>query len=288
MKKAPVGIIGGSGLYDINGLKIKEETTVTTPFGKVETVFTAELEGAEIVFIPRFGKNHNTNPSNVNYRANIFAFKMLGCNSILAISAVGSLQQEIKPGHFVLVDQYFDLTKGNRKNTFFDEDIVVHVPFGAPTSIHLDQIINIELSDSAFLHKENIDYHSEGTYVCIEGPQFSTKAESNFYKNLGFHVIGMSNMPEAKLAREAQLHYSSLCVVTDYDCWKEGEESVTLDAITEILKRNNLKTNTVLKKIIPRIYEANLDSYKSIFQSISTREPVLSEKMEYIMKILNS
>ena len=238
---AQIGIIGGSGLYAMDGLSDVKELTVDTPFGRPsDTIVLGTLEGRRVAFLPRHGRGHRILPSELPFQANIFALKALGAEQIVSVSAVGSLREEIHPGDMVLVDQFIDFTR-QRANTFFDDaGVVAHVGFGDPT----DAALRGALSEA--VQQTGGRLHQGGTYVCIEGPQFSSRAESNFYRSLGAHVIGMTNMPEAKLAREAELPYACLAMATDYDCWHETEASVTVEAVLAVLQRNvDLARNTI-------------------------------------------
>jgi 5'-methylthioadenosine phosphorylase len=230
--RAEIGIIGGSGLYDIDGLRDVKRVTVRTPFGAPsDAVVLGELDGVRIAFLSRHGRGHRMGPGEINYRANIFALKSLGVRRVISISAVGSMKESIKPGDIVLPDQFIDLTK-RRASTFFEGGIVAHVGFAEP--------VCTDLSASLFEGARSIGalVHRGGVYICIEGPQFSTKGESRLYRQWGVSVIGMTNMPEAKLAREAELCYATVALATDYDCWHETEEPVTVEAILSTLRHN--------------------------------------------------
>ncbi|HEY6084543.1 MAG TPA: S-methyl-5'-thioadenosine phosphorylase [Nitrospira sp.] len=231
-KRPAVGIIGGSGLYDIEGLQAVREVLVRTPFGvPSDAIVLGDLEGVRIAFLSRHGKGHTFSPSEINYRANVYALKSLGVRRIISVSAVGSMKETIKPGDVVLPDQFIDLTK-RRASTFFEGGAVAHVTFGEPVCVSLaSQLLAAGRSIGASIHEG-------GTYVCIEGPQFSTKAESRLYRQWGVSVIGMTNLPEAKLAREAELCYATMALATDYDCWHETEETVTVGAILATLRQN--------------------------------------------------
>jgi 5'-methylthioadenosine phosphorylase len=231
-KTADIGIIGGSGLYEIEGLRQVKQYSVKTPFGVPSgAIVLGELDGVKIAFLSRHGRGHTVSPSDINYRANIYALKSLGVKRVVSVSAVGSMKESIKPGDVVLPDQFIDLTK-RRVSTFFDRGAVAHVAFGDPVCAPLAaQLL-------AAGHSVGATVHEGGTYVCIEGPQFSTKAESRLYRQWGMSVIGMTNMPEAKLAREAELCYATIALVTDYDCWHETEEAVTVEAILARLRHN--------------------------------------------------
>jgi len=240
-----IGIIGGSGLYDIEGLTQVREVRVRTPFGAPsDVVVVGVLGGVRVVFLSRHGRGHRINPGGINYRANLYALKSLGVTQVISISAVGSMKESIHPGSVVLPDQFIDLTK-RRVSTFFDDGIVAHVGFGEPICRFLgDDLEQAGRSVGASLQRG-------GTYVCMEGPQFSTKAESRLYRQWGVDVVGMTNMPEAKLAREAELCYATVALVTDYDCWHETEEAVTVEAILATLHRNVALAKQLLKAVVP-------------------------------------
>jgi len=246
MEKINIGIIGGSGFYKMKGLKVIEEKQVKTPFGEPSDKYViGKISGREVAFLSRHSRGHKYSPSEINYRANIYGFKKLGVENIISVSAVGSLKEKIKPLDIVLVDQYFDRTF-KRKNTFFENGIVAHIAFGEPVCSVLREII----SDS--IKKLQLNYHNGGTYINIEGPHFSTKAESNAYRKLGFDVVGMTNATESKLAREAEICYVSMALVTDYDCWKE-EEEVCVDMIIQNLIKNTENAQKIIKDAIYKI-----------------------------------
>jgi 5'-methylthioadenosine phosphorylase len=227
-----LGVIGGSGLYRMDGLREVREVAVTTPFGKPSDKFiTGKLGSTEMVFLPRHGKGHRWLPTEVNFRANIFAMKKLGVERIVSISAVGSLRQEIEPGHVVVPDQFIDRTT-QRPSSFFGKGIVAHVSLADPFCKELSG----RLIDGA--QREGARVHPRGTYLCMEGPQFSTRAESHLYRSWGADVIGMTNLQEAKLAREAEICFATLALATDYDCWKEGAAHVEIEHVLAILKQN--------------------------------------------------
>ena len=242
--RAEVGIIGGSGLYDIEGLHQVKRVTITTPFGPPSSpVVVGELDGIRVAFLSRHGQGHRFNPSEINYRANIYALKALGVRRVISVSAVGSMKEAMKPGHVVLPDQFIDLTK-RRISTFFEGGLVAHVAFSEPVCASLgDSLLGAGRSVGATVHQG-------GTYVCIEGPQFSTKAESYLYRQWGVSVIGMTNLPEAKLAREAELCYATVALVTDYDCWHETEEPVTVEAILATLCENVTLAKRLLRAAV--------------------------------------
>ena len=230
--KCKLAIIGGSGLYDLATTKNTEWIKIDTPWGKTsDDILRCEINDKIIHFLPRHNRKHNISPSNINYRANIYALKTLGITDIISVSAVGSLRESLPPGKFVLVDQFIDRTY-LRKKTFFDDDLVAHVSMAHPISTDL-----MNICESA-LKKTNISYQVGGIYVAMEGPQFSTLAESNLYRSWNADVIGMTNMPEAKLSREAEIRYASIAMVTDFDCWHPDHESVDVSMIIETLRKN--------------------------------------------------
>lgn len=245
--RATIGIIGGSGLYDIEGLQKVREVRVRTPFGPPsDAIVTGLLGSVPVAFLARHGRGHRFSPSTINYRANVYALKSLGVTHVISVSAVGSMKETIHPGAVVLPDQFLDLTK-RRPSTFFDDGIVAHVGFGDPVCAALaDELDRAGRALGATLHRN-------GTYVCMEGPQFSTKAESRLYRQWGVDVIGMTNMPEAKLAREAEMCYATVALVTDYDCWHETEEAVTVEAILETLHKNVELGKQLLKAVVPAL-----------------------------------
>lgn len=238
-----IGIIGGSGLYEIEELTHKKIVPLKSIYGAPSAdAVIGYIENLEFAFLPRHGVNHQLNPSEINYRANIEGLKRIGVDKIISISAVGSLKEEHEPGKFITVDQYIDRTI-KRSNTFFQDGCVGHVPFGDPVCGSLSSKIN------SVLKSNNIYSQDKGTYLCIEGPQFSTRAESLLYKSWGCDVIGMTNMPEAKLAREAGICYASLAMVTDYDCWHSGHDSVTVKAIQEVMKSNVDNAHNIIRSL---------------------------------------
>lgn len=234
MSEQILGVIGGSGLYDVDLLEGVEERHVSTPFGAPsDAIVQGRMKGTDttVLFLPRHGRGHRFTPSTINYRANVCAMKMLGATHLLSVSAVGSMKEHIAPGDLVVVDQFIDLTK-RRASTFFDEGIVAHVSFADPVC----PILAAAVHAAAVASGANV--HRGGTYVCIEGPQFSTRAESRVYRGWGVDVIGMTNMPEAKLAREAEIPFATLALSTDYDCWHATAEAVNVEAVIATLKRN--------------------------------------------------
>lgn len=262
---AVIGIIGGSGLYDIEGLRKVTERSVRTPFGAPsDKVVLGELDGIRIAFLSRHGRGHRINPSDINYRANIYALKSLGVRRVISVSAVGSMKESIKPGDVVLPDQFIDFTK-RRTSTFFEGGIVAHVAFGEPICAPLAA----DLLASA--RSVGATVHRGGVYLCVEGPQFSTKGESRLYRQWSVDVIGMTNMPEAKLAREAELCYATVALVTDYDCWHETEEAVTVDAILAVLNQNVALAKRMLRQVVPSIAgAANCACHRALQDAIVT------------------
>lgn len=232
MRQAEIGIIGGSGLYSMPGLTDIHELKQQTPFGDPSDVYVlGTLEGRKVAFLSRHGRGHRLMPTELNFRANIYGFKQLGVDRILSLSAVGSLKEEHKPLEFVVPDQFFDRTR-HRVDTFFGEGVVAHISFGDPICPQLAKVAEEACSKAGVAAKHG------GTYVCMEGPQFSTKAESNIYRSWGMDVIGMTNLQEAKLAREAEICYVTIAMVTDYDCWHPHHDSVTVDQIVAVLLKN--------------------------------------------------
>ncbi len=242
-----IGVIGGSGLYNIEGLTDTKWVKVNTPWGDPSDEFlTGSFQGAKVVFLPRHGRGHKLSPSSLNYRANIDALKRLGVTDILSMSAVGSLKEELPPGHFVIVDQFIDRSFA-REKSFFGPGCVAHVSMAHPTCPRLGDALE------ASLKALNLPHTRGGTYLVMEGPQFSTLAESNLYRSWGCSVIGMTNMPEAKLAREAEIDYASVAMVTDYDCWHEEHDAVTVEQVVKVLLGNADKARALVKAVLPRI-----------------------------------
>lgn len=245
-----IGIIGGSGLYAMPGLTDTREIRVKTPFGDPsDAIVTGTLEGRRVAFLARHGRGHRFTPSEINYRANICALKMIGVERVLSVSAVGSLRDALPPLDFVIPDQFFDRTR-LRVATFFGDGIVAHVGFDKPTCT----ILAAHVADAC--DTAGVTAHRSGTYVCMEGPQFSTLAESHTYRQLRFDVIGMTNLTEAKLAREAEICYATIAMVTDYDCWHPNHDAVTLDEIIQNLSRNTSNVQRVLREVVRELPEA--------------------------------
>ena len=252
MANNKLAIIGGSGLYDVEEFTDRKLIQLNTPWGKPsDDILKTKYNNKEVYFLPRHGRGHFISPSKINFRANIDAFKQLGVTDIISVSAVGSLKENLEPGKFVIVDQFIDRTFARNK-TFFDEDIVAHVSMAHPTSAGLMN------SCEDAIKKENIPYQRGGTYVVMEGPQFSTLAESNLYRSWKADVIGMTNMPEAKLAREAEIRYASVSMVTDFDCWHPDHENVDVQAVIKVLLSNAEKAKSMIKNIIDK-FENHID-----------------------------
>jgi 5'-methylthioadenosine phosphorylase len=240
-----IGVIGGSGLYEMEGLEQVQEVSLDTPFGKPSDAYiTGILNGVKMVFLPRHGRGHRYLPSEVNYRANIFGMKQLGVERIISVSAVGSLKEAIVPGHIVIPDQFIDRTKGVRESTFFGNGIVAHVGFADPTCACLsDKLFHAAQKAGAITHKG-------GTYICMEGPVFSTRAESYLYRSMGGDIIGMTNLTEAKLAREAEICYGVIALSTDYDCWHDSHDDVTVEAILEVMHKNVVMSKAIIRQLM--------------------------------------
>lgn len=250
MKQPIIGVIGGSGLYEMEGLTDVREVTLETPFGAPSDAYmTGVLDDAQMVFLPRHGRGHRLLPSEVNYRANIYGMKTLGVEHIISVSAVGSMKEEIIPGHIVVPDQFFDRTQGIRASTFFGNGVVGHVQFADPVCADLSAI----LVESA--RKVGATVHQGGTYVCIEGPNFSTRAESKIYRSWGVDIIGMTNLPESRLAREAEICYGTVALATDYDCWHEGHDDVSVEAVIAIIQQNVMTAKEIIKTAVNAIVQ---------------------------------
>ena len=246
-----IGVIGGSGLYEIEGLEGARWEAVETPFGAPsDEILRGTFAGVEMAFLPRHGRGHRIPPSELNYRANIDALKRLGCTEILSLSATGSLKEEFPPGTFVVIDQFIDRTCARNKS-FFSEGLVAHVGFGHPVCSRLGDAITESLVILDIPHARG------GTYLAMEGPQFSTIAESNLYRSWGCDIIGMTNMPEAKLAREAEMCYATIAMVTDFDCWHSDHDHVTVDAIISVLFGNADKGRDLVMNVVPRLAGRN-------------------------------
>ena len=292
MSKWVLGVIGGSGLYEIDGLENTQEIRVETPWGDPsDTLIKGCLGQVELVFLPRHGKGHRLTPSTVPYRANIDALKRLGCTDVLSVSACGSLQEQYAPGDFVMVDQFIDRTFA-REKTFFGPGMVAHVSVADPVCSRLSALAG----DAA--ERSGATVHRGGTYLTMEGPQFSTRAESHLYRQWGCDVIGMTNMPEAKLAREAELPYATLAMVTDYDCWREDEAAVEVTNVLEIMQANTARAKQAIKVLAetlvqtertpsPQGIETCLDF--AMITAPEARDPTMLEKLDAIAgRVLSS
>jgi 5'-methylthioadenosine phosphorylase len=247
MAEPVIGVIGGSGLYEMEGLTDLREERVTTPFGEPSDAYVlGRLDGHPIAFLARHGRGHRFLPSELNFRANIYGFKALGAQWIISASAVGSMREELRPLDIVIPDQFFDRTRG-RVSTFFGDGLVAHVGFADPLCPHLSDLLYAAGTEvGATMHKG-------GTYLCMEGPQFSTRAESRIYRSWGVDVIGMTNLQEAKLSREAEICYATMALVTDYDVWHDAEEDVTVERVVAILHKNVATAKAIIKGVVPRI-----------------------------------
>jgi 5'-methylthioadenosine phosphorylase len=278
-----IGVIGGSGLYEMEGMTDVQQVTVDTPFGRPsDDYITGMLDGVRMVFLPRHGKGHRFTPSEVNYRANIYGLKKLGVTRIISVSAVGSLREEIVPGHIVIPDQFIDRTRGFRKDTFFGNGVVGHVQFADP--------VCADLSATLFAAATEVGatVHRGGTYLCMEGPAFSTRAESHMYRSFGASIIGMTNLTEAKLAREAEICYGVIALSTDYDCWHESHDDVSVDAIIAIIQSNVATAKKIIRSAVQKISGARScpcsDSLKYAIISDTSVIPVETrENLELIM-----
>jgi 5'-methylthioadenosine phosphorylase len=284
MAKSVLGVIGGSGLYDLPGLENKRKEAVTSPWGEPSSeVHLGEIAGLPVAFIPRHGPGHKYSPTTINYRANIDVLKRVGVTDLVSVSACGSFREELPPGTFVLVDQFIDRTFA-REKTFFGTGCVAHVPMADPISPRLADRIE------AAAQAENISYSRGGTYLVMEGPQFSTRAESFLYKSWGCSVIGMTNMPEAKLAREAELCYATVAMVTDFDCWHDEHTDVDIADILRVMKNNSEKAARLIARLakdFPREHEpCPLGSDRALEHAIITvpeaRDPALLAKLDAV------
>lgn len=269
-----IGIIGGSGLYAIEGFQLDEKKVVKTPYGDPSSPLTVgKLNGVPVVFLARHGEGHIFNPSEINYRANIWAMKKVGVNAIFSVSAVGSLKGDIHPGHLLIVDQFYDRTRF-RPSTFFEKGLVAHVSMAHPVSSYLRSLL-IEAC-----REVDVTVHEKGTYVCMEGPQFSSQAESHSYRNLGASVIGMTNMPEAKLAREAEIDYATLALVTDFDCWHPDHDHVTNDQVVAFVKANVQNAQKVLSLAVKKFdFSHKLESEGILQNAIMTRRELVAKEV---------
>lgn len=283
---AKIGIIGGSGLYEIEGLKDKKWVKVATPFGDPSDEYlTGKLEGHDVIFLPRHARGHKISPSHINYRANIYGMKKLGAERVISITACGSLKADIKPLDFVVVDQFVDRTNQARKTTFFDNSIVAHIAFAHPVCAELSGI----LYESGYevTKGSGITIHRRGTYINMEGPAFSTLAESNLYRSWGMDIIGMTNMAEARLAREAEICYSTLAAVTDFDCWHPDHESITIDMVIRNLRKNIENAKRILIATLKKLpHERSCVCRDALKTAIITDGKLIPQKVKEDLNII--
>ena len=283
MNQPVIGVIGGSGLYEIEGITDLQEVRMETPFGDPSDAFiTGTLEGTRMVFLPRHGRGHRLLPSEVPYRANIWGMKKLGVERIISVSAVGSMKEEIVPGHIVIPDQFFDRTQGTRASTFFGEGIVGHVQFADPICGDLSTVLH------GAAREVGATVHRGGTYLCIEGPNFSTRAESLIYRSWGVDIIGMTNIPEARLAREAEICYGTVALATDYDCWHEGHDDVSVEAVIAIIQQNVATARSIIREAVRGLQgERGCGCSSALQYAIMTSRdripPATREKLELLM-----
>jgi 5'-methylthioadenosine phosphorylase len=272
MGEGRIGVIGGSGLYAMDGLEQVSEVHVDTPFGPPSDAFiVGTFSGQEMVFLPRHGRGHRTPPSALNFRANIYGLKALGVERIISVSAVGSMREDLHPGELVIPDQFVDRTR-MRVSTFFDRDVVVHIGFADPVCHVVAETLRTAAAPL------DVAVHFGGTYLCIEGPQFSTRAESNIYRQWGVDVIGMTNLPEARLAREAELCYATLALVTDYDCWHESADDVDIGSVLAILQRNVTLAQATIRGAVPHLRgERTCPCSRALAQAILTAPEMIPE-----------
>jgi 5'-methylthioadenosine phosphorylase len=286
MTTARIGIIGGSGLYQMPELKEIEEISVETPFGPPSDAFiVGTLEGERVAFLPRHGRGHRLTPSELPFRANVYAMKLLGVERILSASAVGSLQEQYAPLDMVIPSQFFDRTRARaHESTFFGEGIVAHVTFAHPVCDSLGDVLEASCSAAA------VKVHRGGTYLCMEGPAFSTKAESHVYRSWGMDVIGMTNLQEAKLAREAEICYATLALVTDYDCWHESHDAVSVETVVEYLDKNVRNAQVIMREAVkklsasPRSCDCGSAMRNAIFTPPDLWPDATTRKLEAIIK----
>ncbi len=283
MSGEAVGIIGGSGLYELEGLQNVREEKISTPFGEPsDSYIVGELAGRRMVFLPRHGRGHRILPAELNYRANIWGMKKLGVGRIISVAACGSMKEEIQPGHLVVPDQFIDLSK-QRTTTFFGDGIVAHMVYADPICSQLADVV-YEAGKAA-----GATMHKGGTYINMEGPQFSTRAESKVYRSWGAGVIGMTNAPEAKLAREAEICYATLALSTDYDCWHEAEEDVTIDAVLAVMRANIAKSKKVIAEAAKMLPEERTCACADALQGAIITDPkVIPEETKKCLELIIS
>lgn len=287
MSQVKIGIIGGSGLYKMEALKDVEEVTIQTPFGSPsDALIVGTLNGTRVAFLARHGRNHHLLPSELPFRANIYAMKSLGVEYLISASAVGSLKEEAKPLDMVIPDQFIDRTY-HRIGTFFGDGIVAHVAFGHPVCLNLAQVLGDAVES---LNLSDVTLHRGGTYVCMEGPAFSTKAESNLHRSWDATVIGMTNLPEAKLAREAEIAYATLALVTDYDCWHPDHDSVTVEMVIDNLQRNSTNAQKVIQETVRRLSQnpPESESHSALKYAILTPldkiAPIVKDRLKLLLQ----
>jgi 5'-methylthioadenosine phosphorylase len=278
-----IGVIGGSGLYAMDGLTNVQEVTLETPFGAPSDAFiTGDLGDTKMVFLPRHGRGHVVSPTEINFRANIWGMKKLGVSRIISISAVGSMREDVPPGDFVLIDQFFDRTR-HRVDTFFNQGIVAHVMFADPICEETRQVL------LSACREADIKAHDGGTYINMEGPQFSTRAESKIYRKWGVDVIGMTNLQEARLAREAEIGYATVAMATDFDCWHEGHDAVSVEAVIATMSANVDKARAVIKFAAPKLAASSACSCDSAleFAVMTAPEKITDEVRERVGLFIN-
>ncbi len=280
---AEIGIIGGSGLYELEALEDREETRVPTPYGDPsDALVIGTIAGRRVAFVPRHGRGHRLAPEEIPVLANIYALKLLGVGRVVSVSAVGSLREDFAPGHLVVPDQVVDRTRGDRPSSFFGEGLVVHVPFADPYCERLRRSV-VDAARQA----GHTAVHDGGTYCCMEGPQFSTRAESELHRRWGMDLIGMTALPEAKLAREAELCYAALALVTDYDCWHPGHDSVTADMVAEVMRRNTTAAKSSIVALVESLPEDRDCSCESVLaHAILTDHKVVPQAVHDRTKLL--
>jgi 5'-methylthioadenosine phosphorylase len=282
MEQAKIGIIGGSGLYDMEELTERREIALDTPFGPPSDKFIlGSMHGKRVAFVSRHGRGHRIIPSEINYRANIYAMKMLGVERILSASAVGSLKEEIAPLDIVLPDQFVDRTRG-RISTFFGNGLAAHVNFADPVCPELLEAVHAAASQAGIRSMKG------GTYLCMEGPAFSTRAESNMYRRLGMDIIGMTNLQEAKLAREAEICYATVALVTDYDCWRENDDTLSIEMIIENLNKNTRNVQQVIREVVPALAAGQRSCIcsQALHNAIITREDLIPPQVKNDLRII--
>ncbi len=282
MSNARIGIFGGSGLYEMEEFESRREHVLDTPFGAPSDAFvTGTLEGREVVFLSRHGRGHRVSPSEINYRANVWGMKHLGVESLVAISACGSLRKRIKPGHFVVIDQHIDRTRG-RKATFFEGGVVAHIMFADPITKELAVLVGDAAAQSG------AKVHRGGTYVCMEGPAFSTRAESRLYRSWGADVIGMTNVTEAKLAREAEMAFATLALATDYDCWYEEHGDVSVEEVVRVLHENVAKAKASVRRLCRDFPDGLVNPHRGSlrYAVLTAKEAIPAEARERLALLL--